>query len=102
MATAPETVTAAMQQLRDAGYVYDADVRDGSVQLRVDGEWVRVDDVDVEEIHRFEGDSNPADSMIVLGIHSNESGQRGVIVAAYGADMEPETADCLHRLIDDR
>lgn len=102
MAESPDTVTAATEQLREAGYAYDADVRDGIVQFRVEGTWTRTGAVDVEVIHRFEGPSDPGDEMIVLGVHDHASGQKGILVAAYGADTESETADCIRALLDDR
>ncbi len=102
MAESPDTVTAATQQLRDEGFEHDADVRDGNVQFRIDGQWTPTGTVDVEVIHRFEGPSDPGDEMIVLGVHDHASGQKGVLVAAYGADIDPETADCLRALLDDR
>ena len=100
--TSPDTVVDATTQLRDAGYVHDADVRDGRVQLRIDGDWTVAEQVDVERIHRFEGTSDPGDEMIVLGVHDHGTGERGVLVAAYGADTDAETAQCLRALVDDR
>lgn len=102
MAAPPDTVTAATERLRDAGFDHEADVRDGDVKFRVDGDWLASGQVDVEEIHRFEGTSDPSDEMIVLGVHDRESDRRGILVAAYGKDTEPETADCLRGLLDDR
>lgn len=102
MAAPPDTVTDATNRLRESGYDHEADVRDGRVKLRVDGDWTDTGEVDVEQIHRFEGTSDPADEMIVLGVHDHASDRRGVLVAAYGPDTEPDTADCLRALLDDR
>ncbi len=101
-AAAPDTVSAATTALRDEGFEHEADVRGGAVVLRVDGDWTPTGTVDVERIHRFEGSSDPGDESIVLGVHDRASGRRGVLVAAYGPDMEQATADCLRRLLDDR
>ncbi len=97
-----DTVTQDMQQLRDRGFDLDADIRDGGVQFRVDGTWTPVAAAEVEEIRRYEGTSDPGDETIVLGIHDRDSDQRGVLVAAYGQDVEPETADCLRELLNHR
>ena len=94
-----DTVTEDMQQLREQGFDLDADIRDGKVQFRVDGTWVPVAHAEVEEIRRYEGTSDPGDEMIVLGVHDRDSDRRGVLVAAYGPDTEPETADCLRQLL---
>lgn len=102
MAAPPDTVTDSTQRLREAGYDHEADVRDGQVKMRVDGDWLETGKVDVEHIDRFEGTSDPGDEMIVLGVHDHDSGRRGILVAAYGPDTGPDTADCLRALLDDR
>lgn len=102
MAAPPDTVTDSTKRLNEAGYDHEADVRDGQVKLRVDGEWVGTGRVDVEHIDRFEGTSDPGDEMIVLAVHDHDSGRRGILVAAYGPDTDADTADCLRALLDDR
>lgn len=97
-----DTVTEDTRQLREDGYDLDADVRDGLVHLRIDGEWVAAPGADVERIMRYEGTSDPGDEMIVLGIHDPASGRRGVLLSAYGPDTDPDTAVCLRELLDGR
>lgn len=97
-----DTVTEAVARLRRAGFEHEVDVHQGRVQFRFDGTWHPAAVVDVEEIERFEGTSDPGDEMIVLGVRDERTGRRGVLTAAYGPDTEPDTAACLRDLVDDR
>ena len=42
------------------------------------------DDLEIVEIYRFEGDTDPADQAVVYAIES-KSGLKGVLVSGYGA-----------------
>ena len=44
----------------------------------------------VDYTFRFEGDSDPGDEAIVLGVHCGDSDRKGVVVSAYGPDADPE------------
>lgn len=97
-----DTVTDDTRLLQDEGYVLEADVRDGQVHLRVDGEWIPAPGADVERIMRYEGTSDPGDETIVLGVHDPASDRRGILVSAYGPNTDPDTAACLRGLLDHR
>ncbi|MGC1513560.1 MAG: hypothetical protein WA797_11660 [Acidimicrobiales bacterium] len=47
---------------------------------------------------RFEGDSDPGDEAIVLGIECPACNRRGIIVSAYGPDADPHLLALLDRL----
>ncbi|MEO8934954.1 MAG: phosphoribosylpyrophosphate synthetase [Xanthomarina sp.] len=42
------------------------------------------DDFEIDEIHRFEGNTDPGDEMIVYAISSPKFDMKGVVVNAYG------------------
>ncbi len=44
-------------------------------------------DMKIEELHRFEGYSNPADNSIIYAVACND-GEKGIIVSSYGADAD--------------
>lgn len=98
----PETVTAAVQSLQARGYDIECDVRDGRLAARIDGDWHGVDRAHMEEVLRFEGQSDPGDEMIVVGVSWDEGARRGVLVSAFGADTPPADAEVLRNLLDDR
>jgi len=101
MPDAPDTVTEAVALLEAEGY------RD-PVQLKAEGlvcsvcgtvtPSTELAHVRVDRIFRFEGESDPDDEMIVLAVSCSACHARGVIVAAYGVDVEPEQAEALRHL----
>lgn len=42
------------------------------------------EDFEIDEVHRFEGDTDPADETIVFAISSSKYDIKGIIVNAYG------------------
>ena len=88
----------AIRRLRAAGYVIDFSAVAGA-KLRCGecGELVAADAVTIDEIVRFEGESNPDDEAILLAITS-PCGHRGQLSAAYGTAMTPEEVDVLRAL----
>jgi hypothetical protein len=98
MKTPMETLTDAMSRLRRAGYVADFSATDdGRLACGACGITVAPDDLAIEEIVRFEGESNPDDQAILLAI-SCKGGCRGQYTAAYGPDTPPADAEVLRRL----
>ena len=43
------------------------------------------EEVKINEFHRFEGESNPADTSIVYAIEAKD-GTKGLLIDSYGAD----------------
>jgi hypothetical protein len=95
---APDTVTEAVAFLADQGYVEDLRLCHGGLESRDHDAPHPAGAAVVDHTFRFEGPSDPADEAIVLGVRCTEWGTKGVIVAAYGPDMEPEEAELLLEL----
>jgi hypothetical protein len=55
-------------------------------------------DLEVVEVHRFEGESNPDDESIVVAVACPSCGWRGVLVSAYGSSASNEVAEFLTAL----
>ena len=49
-------------------------------------------------MYRFEGTSDPDDEMLVLGVSCPRCQARGVIVSAYGVDVDADQAEALRLL----
>ena len=49
----------------------------------------------VDQQFRFEGDSDPGDEAIVLGITLPEWDKKGILVSAYGPDAPLDKAEAL-------
>ena len=55
------------------------------------------DELEIVEIHRFEGDTDPADEAVVYAIEST-SGLKGVLINGYGASAVGLGAEMVMKL----
>jgi hypothetical protein len=94
MAT-PDTVTEAIELLRDEGYTADFALRDGSLCTDGDSALCTAGEAVVERLFRFEGPSDPGDEMIVFGLRDPGSGVRGTLASGYGPAADPELREHL-------
>ncbi|MFW6275410.1 MAG: phosphoribosylpyrophosphate synthetase [bacterium] len=76
-----------------------------TINFRVNDEGKLVDNKQVEfypsqvklnEFHRFEGISNPADMSILYAVET-DSGLKGLVVDAFGADGSEITSDFMNK-----
>jgi hypothetical protein len=95
MDDAPDTVTAAVRLLEQEGYATDFSLVGDEVSCAACGERHPAAGAVIERVHRFEGDTDPADEAIVLGLRCPVCGARGVLVSAFGPDAEPGLADLI-------
>ena len=56
------------------------------------------EDFEIDAIYRFEGDSDPADEMIVYAISSEKFNLKGVVVNGYGIYSDSVSSKIVERL----
>lgn len=95
---APDTVTEAVTFLAGEGYVDDFRLCPEGIVSSGHDEPHPTESTIVDHTFRFEGPSDPADEAIVLGVRCTEWGSKGVIVAAYGPEADPDEAALLTAL----
>ena len=87
------TLTEAMQDLRERGYIVDfAPAKEYLKATTDDNVKLKSDEFNVDEFHRFEGTSDPGDEMTLYAL-SATNGMKGVFVAAQGTyanEVSPE------------
>lgn len=91
----PDTVTEALHLLVADGYTSDFRLVDGALVTAGQGPLCRVEDVRVERMYRFEGDSDPGDEMVVFGLRDPGTDERGTLASAFGPAADPEVLDHL-------
>ena len=94
----PSTVTDAVAYLRAAGYADDVELQAGGLACARTQMSVALDHVIVDHTFRFEGDSDPGDEAIVLGLRYPDTDVRAILVSAFGPGADPATAEFLSRL----
>lgn len=84
--TSYDTLSQAIEGSKEKGYNLDFTVS-SNMRMEAIGHDVSFasDEVRIDEIHRFEGMSSPADTSILF-VLSTHSGAKGTMVDAYGAD----------------
>ena len=95
---APDTVTEAMALLQSEGYTADVLLSADAVVCPACNEVMPLAEAVVERMYRFEGESDPADEMIVLGLSCGSCGQKGLLVSAFGHDADRAHAEALRAL----
>lgn len=80
-----ESPSHAIDELKKRGYTVDFNLKENCIVCQHGS--FGADEFEVREVYRFEGDSDPADESIVLGIEST-SGIKGVLVNGYGYSSE--------------
>ncbi|MEO6122837.1 MAG: hypothetical protein ABIR32_03945 [Ilumatobacteraceae bacterium] len=88
----PDTVTEAVALLRVCGYVDDVELQGAVLACARTATTHPFASVIVDHTFRFEGDSDPGDEAIVLGLRFPDIDLRAVLVSAFGHDAAPETA----------
>ncbi len=90
-----DTVSAAVNGLRTRGYVTDFNLEENCLVCQ--GARHNVEDFEIVEVYRFEGDSDPADEAVVYAVDGSK-GKKGVLVTGYGASAEGLSAEMAKKL----
>src|SRR5689334_18213145 len=89
------TVTEALEKLRAQGFTMDFSLEENFIigdQVKF-----RPEDLEIVDVYRYEGDSDPGDEATVYAIKSN-AGHKGVLVTGYGVSFDNEFVDILKKV----
>lgn len=80
------TVTEAMAELKKLGYTIDFSILSDKECLicHLTATVLSPDDFEIDNFYRFEGESDPGDSMILYAISSKNNNLKGLVLNAYG------------------
>lgn len=93
-----ETVSDALQRLMAAGYTDDYRAEARGLRSRSNGTIHPPDRFRVDDIVRFEGDSDPSDESAIFVLTSEADGTKGTYTVAYGPMMDALDADIVRHL----
>ena len=85
----------AINDLKQRGYTEDFNLKENC--LVCNDQQFKSEEYEIKEVYRFEGDSDPGDEAIVLGIES-ANGIKGILVNGYGYSSEPMTDEIERKL----
>lgn len=89
------TVSQAISELRKKGFTKDFNLEENCLVCHP--EKFDVDQFEIVEVYRYEGNTDPADEATVYGIQSH-SGMKGILVTSYGAETDTLSAAILQKL----
>jgi hypothetical protein len=89
------TVTEAIEQLHQQGYILDFNLEEG--RLIADDKGYAADEFEITDLYRYEGASDPADEATVYALVS-VSGVKGLLVSGYGVSSDPASEQTLKQL----
>lgn len=90
-----ETVSEAVAQLRQQGFTGDFTITGG--QLESNGKRFALDELEILDLYRYEGVSDPADEASVFAL-STACGIRGILVTGYGPSAAEDSGDLIRNL----
>jgi hypothetical protein len=95
-----DTVTEAMADLKNRGYVIDFSLMTEKECLicHQTSTVLSPDDFEIDDFYRFEGDSDPGDAMIVYAISSKTKNVKGIVVNAFGIYADNSSSAIVKKL----
>jgi hypothetical protein len=96
---AMETISEALARLESAGFRDSFRAERGGLWALAARRFFAPESLVVEEVRRFEGESDPDDMAVLFALRSDSGDVRGTFTAEYGAKLaDPEAAEVLRRL----
>ena len=93
-----ETVREALERLARNGYVDGFRADGDGLRSRATGAIAPPESFDVDEIVRFEGESDPSDESAIFALRSSGGEIRGTYTVAFGTLMDAADAEMVRRL----
>ncbi|MGF7231829.1 phosphoribosylpyrophosphate synthetase [Arachidicoccus sp.] len=93
-----DTVSEAVNDLINRGYTHDFNIKEECIVCGNTGVSLSPDDFEIDEVYRFEGETDPGDEMIVYAISAKHVVAKGVLVNAFGTYSDAETSRIVKRL----
>ena len=90
-----DTVSEAVNGLKQRGFVVDFNLEENCLVCH--GDKFDINDFEIVEVFRFEGNTDPSDEAIVYAIESVK-GTKGILVSGYGISAEGMRAEMAKKL----
>ena len=93
-----DTVTEAMTELKKRGYTQNFNLQNDCLLCDEKEIYLHPQDFEVDEVYRFEGNTDPCDENTVYAISSAKHQLKGILVSAYGAYADINSTELLSKL----
>ncbi|RPI15798.1 MAG: hypothetical protein EHM58_13360 [Ignavibacteriae bacterium] len=92
-----KTLSEMIELLHHKGYIHDMEITEHGLKSKDTDELFKPEELIIEKVYRFEGDSDPADMAVLYGITSN-SGTKGTLIDAFGTYQNPRIGEFLKKV----
>lgn len=92
------TVSEALNDLFKRGYTLDFALLQDEDCIYCHNHSLNAEDFEIDEVYRFEGDTDPGDEMIVFAISSDKHKVKGTLVNAYGMYADADNSKIIEKL----
>lgn len=92
-----DTVTEAVNGLKKRGYTIDFNREYDCISCAAPVLSLQPHEFEITEVHRFEGNSDPADEAVVYAIESKH-GEKGILVDGFGPSAETASEVMIEKL----
>ena len=92
-----DTVSEAINELKKRGYNVDFNLEFDCINAHELPAPLKASEFEITEVHRFEGNSDPADEAVVYAIESKH-GQKGVLVNGFGISADALSDEMIEKL----
>ena len=90
-----DTVTEAVKGLKERGFLLDFNLKENCLVCQ--GQQVDLNDFEIVEVYRFEGNTDPADEAVVYAVESVD-GLKGILVSGYGISADAMSSEMAKKL----
>ena len=91
------TMVETLNKLRERGYTVDFNLKSTCLECPQLHMELKPEEFEIDEVHRFEGASDPDDNSVVYAVTSDK-GVKGVLVDAYGVYADAVTTEMALKL----
>ncbi len=93
-----DTLSEAISGLQKRGYNGNLNLKKELLTCVDSGLQLSPDDFHIDEVYRFEGETDPGDELILYAISSEKYNYKGVLVNAFGMYAEETSDDLIKKL----
>jgi hypothetical protein len=97
-----DTMSEAVNELQKRGYTHDFNLEKEWLFCKQNQCRLRADEFEIDEVYRFEGETDPGDENIVYAISAKNQDLKGILVNAYGVYADQTSAELVHKLTQHR
>jgi len=93
-----DTLSEAVNDLLKRGYTHNFNLKSDSLTCVENEINIHPNDFDIDEVHRFEGNTDPGDENVLFAISSDKHKIKGLLVNAFGMYSDSISGELMDKL----